>query len=407
MVDRCSICGSPKVAELLNLGKQPLANDLKLTPESSLSAECYDLILEVCENCTYVRLNTLVDPKKLFSGNTYLTGISGQTRNDMQDFALSCVERLNLKKNSKIIDVASNDGTLLSFFNSLNFVTLGIDPSVNATKIARNRGINTINDFFEKNLTNKIIDEFGKVDLVTMTNLITHVADPKELLISAKEILMEGGHIGLEFYYFDSLVSNVAFDQVYHEHISYFNFRSFNTLVKDCGLRIEFVEIVKSQGGSVRCFLSIDDGRNYDLPESVKEFFKREGAQKDIIERYQQFSKEVNVKKLKVLNFINSNRNAIICGYGASAKSTVFLNFLNLKSAQIRFIADMSQLKVGKYIPGTDIKVEDPIKIPEAHPDYIIIFAWNLAQEIITYLRSFLKYPVKYVLLTPDLSLNN
>ena len=400
MQDKCYVCGSEKLTELLNLGKQPLANDFQNDSEDSLLAESFELVLVLCENCSYVFLRQTVDPKRIFAENIYLTGISKQTQNDMQNFATSCINHFGLTHGSKVLDIASNDGTLLSIFKSMNFNTIGVDASINASKVAKEKGIETINSFFDKGVALQIKKRFGKIDLITMTNLITHVTNPIEILTSAKEILTENGHIALEFYYFDSLVSNIAFDQIYHEHISYFNMKSLNLLLKKCGLKIDYVEIVGSQGGSIRCFLSSDDGGT-ELPTSVQMLLEREGTVLDTINRYRLFANAVIRKRVELIDFFKSNQNVNIVGYGASAKTTVLLNYLRLGVGVIKFVADKNPLKLNKYIPGTDIKIINPEQLKDIKPTFIIIFAWNLAQEIIAYLKEILPYSAKYVLLTP------
>ena len=178
----CPICGSRNVSNLIDLGKQPLANELVPDLSSSLSAEKYELALNICSDCLYVWLRKQVPPEKLFRHNTYLTGISKETQLDMNNFADSCIEACYFEKPEKVIDIGSNDGTLLSFFNNTGFEVLGIDPSRPAYERAKSRGIPTINDFFGDKAADEALTSLGKVDIITGTNVITHVNDPISFL---------------------------------------------------------------------------------------------------------------------------------------------------------------------------------------------------------------------------------
>ena len=378
----CPICGSRNVSNLIDLGKQPLANELVPDLSSSLSAEKYELALNICSDCLYVWLRKQVPPEKLFRHNTYLTGISKETQLDMNNFADSCIEACYFEKPEKVIDIGSNDGTLLSFFNNTGFEVLGIDPSRPAYERAKSRGIPTINDFFGDKAADEALTSLGKVDIITGTNVITHVNDPISFLRNCKKLLKPRGSIVLEFYYFEHLLSNVAFDQIYHEHVSYLNFTTFQNLVRHVGLFPYKVEEVKSQGGSLRVFLSADDSAGND--SSVDNFLEKEGGFEKIKSRFLSFKGKVLERRRKILGLIKMelSRGTKIAGYGASAKATVLLNYLGISYNDIIAIADKSPIKQGKYLPGVGIPVITSEELVGLNPDLIIIFPWNIRNEI-------------------------
>lgn len=406
-INHCPICGGNNIKPFLDLGNQPPANDLKDSVDSALNCSRFGLSLLICDECLYVWLPNKVSPEKLFSNNTYLTGVSSQTRDDMGDFAEDCLRTCNISKESAVLDIASNDGTLLSYFKQEGCRVLGVDPSKPAYEIAIANGIDTMNRLFDSDTAESIITAHGKMDLITATNIITHVPDPYAFLINCKNLLKPKGSIAVEFYNFESMISNSAFDQIYHEHISYFNFTTFSRLLNNVGLEAYKVEQVNSQGGSLRVFISFPDSRNID--HSVKNMLEMEGGFEAIKSRYYRFPQRVAKIKEDILELLEKeirNGNKIV-GYGASAKATVLLNYLHLSSSEIMAIADKSQIKQGKFVPGVAIPIISPNKLAEFNPDIIIIFAWNLKKEIAHFLNQIFPEDVRMLTFIPEISFLN
>lgn len=401
---RCPICGSNNTNLFIDLGYQPPANDLKDSMSTALNCSRFDLSLLICYECLYVWLREKVPSKDLFSNNTYLTGVSSQTREDMKDFAEDCLRTCNLSKESEVLDIASNDGTLLSFFKKKGYGVLGVDPSEPAFKIAQSRGIETVNAIFDSQIAEKILSTSGKKGLITATNIITHVANPEDFVVNCKKLLNPSGSVVFEFYNFESMISNSAFDQIYHEHISYFNFTTFSRLLNNVGMEAYKVKQVESQGGSLRVFVSFP--KMHIIDKSVNDMLELEGGIESIKVRYMLFPKRVNEIKGEILNFVSREILAgnKIAGYGASAKSTVLLNFLKLSNSQIIAIADKSPLKQGRFIPGVAIPVISPDELIKLEPNVIIILAWNLKKEIVRYLRTIFHSDVRIFTFVPEIS---
>ena len=400
----CPICKSKNIKLFVDLGKQPLANDLQISKNSALNCSRFTLSLLMCNNCLYVWLPVKVKPEVLFSNNTYLTGVSSQTRDDMEDFANDCFLTCNLSKGSKVLDIASNDGTLLSFFKNEGCIVLGVDPSSSAYEIAINRGIETMNCMFDSETKEQILAKTGQLDLISATNIITHVPNPEEFLENCKYLLKPTGSLVVEFYNFESMILNSAFDQIYHEHISYFNFTTFSRLLDNVGLKAYKVKQTNSQGGSLRVFISPTSLGNSD--QSVRNTLELEGGFESIKSRYLLFPQKIDKIKNDALRLLKEKiqtGNKIV-GYGASAKATVLLNFLNLSSSQIIAVADKSPIKKGKFIPGMGIPIISPDELEELNPDIIIIFAWNLKKEIMEFLREIFHKKTNIMTIIPEIS---
>jgi hypothetical protein len=312
-----------------------------------------------------------------------------------------------LSKGSDVLDIASNDGTLLSFFKKEGCRVLGVDPSRPAFEIAVTKGINTMNRMFDSGTKEQILATSGKLDLVSATNIITHVPNPEEFLINCKYLLKSTASLVVEFYNFESMISNSAFDQIYHEHISYFNFTTFSRLLENVGLEAYKVKQVNSQGGSLRVFISFTGSRNID--KSVKNTLDMEGGLESIKSRYFLFPQKVAKIKRDASRFLEEKIRSgnKIAGYGASAKATVFLNFLNLSNSEIIAIADKSLIKQGKFIPEAAIPVVSPDELVKLNPKIIIIFAWNLRKEIVGFLKQIFPQDVELITFIPEISFLN
>jgi len=402
---QCPVCEGRNFSELLNLGLSPAANNLMDNKEQSVKAEKFKLGLVFCNKCGYARLSEIVDPEKLFINYTYLTGVSKETVTHFEEFSARIAKRLRStnRRRFKIIDIGSNDGTLLKFFKIKNFEILGVEPSKNVSEIANKDGIPTINAFFTLDLATKIRNEFGLVDVITMTNVLTHVENPKEMLLNARSLLDNKGIIVAEFYYFPKLMENLAFDQIYHEHISYFTLRNFVEMLQSIGLDAFDAELTGAQGGSLRVWICKKGEKR--IRPSVGKFLSNEGETDNIINNYYYFSRNVYKLRDEIVYFIKNQRaqGKTIAGYGASAKATTMINFCGLDSSSILFIADANPLKQEKYIPGTDIKVVSPNMINLLKPSIIIIFAWNLVREIISYFTDNLDYRPSVYVFIPNL----
>lgn len=401
--NRCPICDSEDTSPLIDLGDQPPANELTDTLQSALSVRKSKLSLAICNSCLYVWLPEPVSGNDLFAQNTYLSGISTQTKSDLKELAEDSIRECKLKTSSVVLDIASNDGTLLENFVQKGMRIIGVDPSKPAYEIATAKGIPTINDFFTITVAKQIAKTVGYVDLITGANIITHVPDPIAFLNSCKDVLQKSGSIVLEFYYFESLLKNVAFDQIYHEHFSYFNLHTFIQVVAEAGLELYNARIVDAQGGSLRVFISFPNVK--EINSSVHDILISEGSLRDMRTRYMVFSKQVAQRKMEIIDMMKKikEQGKRIIGYGASAKATVLLNYLNLDTNSIICIGDNSQLKENKFIPGVGIPVVNPGRLLSTNPDLVIIFSWNLKLEILDFLNNLFNRRTLAVTFMPEI----
>jgi len=383
MIGYCRVCGGTRLQLFLYLGAQPLANRLLAPDELSKTHWLYPLGLEACESCSFVQLIYSVPPEEMFSDYPYTTGASSETRAHFEAMAEDVLRECDLApKGAFVLDVGSNDGTLLRGFQRLGATVMGIEPAKNLVEIANGSGIPTLNGYFDRTAALFTMRRQGNPDLITACNVFTHVEDVHEFLRVAKFLLKPEGTLVLEIYYLWDLIRNVAFEMCYHEHQSYFSVRTLNELVRSEGLTLWRVEHIPVQGGSIRAYISRP--RIHDVENSVGESISGEPNTLESLVRYRKFAEESERRKKEVKEFLNNmlEGGKKVAGYGASAKATVLLNYCEVTRSRMPYVVDDSLLKQGRYIPGAYIPIRDASALVSERPDAVLLFSWNLEKEI-------------------------
>lgn len=372
MIKNCLVCGKNNLKSYLNLGNQPLANNLS----SKINVKKYPLKIVYCKNCYHNQLTFEVNKEKLFSKYFYLSSQSKSLQNHFNNAAKKYIKTLNLNKNSCIIDIGSNDGIGLKYYQQKGYLNIkGVEPAKNIAKIANNKQIPTINSFLNFQLANKLSKT---ADLITASNVFAHNKNIKYLAKCLAKMLKDDGILIIEVQYLISMIENNLFDNIYHEHIHYWSANALNYLFNTVNCTIVNIEKIDTHGGSIRCYVK-KKKLNQNL--KVKNFLKKEikfGIKKK--RTYHDFQKRLQTKKNNFKFFLKKNYNREIIGYGAAAKTATLLNYLNI-SNDIKLIIDDNKLKHNKYIPGTKIKITSKYDVKKKI-DILIIFAWNYFTEI-------------------------
>lgn len=371
-INYCLVCRNKKLFTYLNLGDQPLANNLS----KSQFVKKYPLKIVYCNNCFHNQLTFEVKKEKLFSKYYYLSSQSKTLQNHFDIAAKKYIKLLKLKKNSFIIDIGSNDGIGLKYFKKKKFKNiLGIEPAKNIAKIANKNGIKTINSFLNLDISKKYKN---KADLVTASNVFAHNKDIIKLAEYLVSLLKKNGVLIIEIQYLISMLKKNLFDNIYHEHIHYWSLNSINYLFKKLDCTIIKVEKVSSHGGSIRCYIKKNKiKQTLKIKKILKSELKFGINNKNI---FVKFSNELEKKKTKFKKFLFKNRDKNILGYGAAAKTSTLLNYLKI-SDDLKFIIDDNELKQNHYIPGTKIKIISRKNVTK-NIDFLVVFAWNYFSEI-------------------------
>ncbi len=336
---KCRICGKKRLLEILDLGKMPLA-DLFVKSPKALEKK-FPLVVSVCKSCYLVQLMHDVDDDLLFGNNyAFHTGGSPSSIPYFKKYAEDVLSKFPKEALSFTLEIASNDGTLLKHFKDAGCKILGVDPAKNVANFANNKNIETLPYFFNSKTAKKLSSEKGKAGIIIANNVIAHVSDPKDFINGIKSMLSNNGVAIIECQYFPFLLFNNQFDNVYHEHRSFFSLTPLNKLVKSAGLKIIDVEEHDTQGGSIRFFLTHSTNKRK-VKKSVLEMLKNEkeiGLSK--LETYIGIPARVNYIKYKLVNILKELKRdgSTIAGYGASAKSTTLLNYCGINTNYLDYV---------------------------------------------------------------------
>jgi hypothetical protein len=405
----CRFCKNLLKHMFVDLGKTPLANSY-LSKENEFKIEKeIPLVALVCQKCFLIQVDEYEKPGDIFNNYAYFSSYSTSWLDHTKKFATEMIERFNISNNDQIIEIASNDGYLLKNFKEKNIPVLGIEPASNVAEIAKKSGIPTITNFFGTETVEKIVKSEKKADILIAFNVLPHVPDLKDFVLGMKNILNENGIIIIQFSaYLLDVIKKCEFDMVYHEHFSYFSLFTLKKIFENFDLEIFDVKEVFVHGGSLRLFLKSAKNKKIKIDENVEKLLKKEkdyGLQK--ISTYLNFQNNVEKSKKNIQEFFieaKEQKKKIVC-YGAAAKGNTVLNYCNISKNNIEYVVDISPHKQGKFMPGTHIPIYSPEKIKETKPDYIVILAWNLKDEIIQQIDFIKNWDGKFVVLIPEVKM--
>jgi SAM-dependent methyltransferase len=340
-----------------------------------------------CKKCNHFQLSISVNPKILYVKNyTYLTGVTKAFRKHFFDYSKWVIKKCSLKKNSSVLEIGSNDGTCLNFFKKKNMKVLGVDPANKPCAIANNKGIKTLNNFFNKKIANQIQKNFGKFDLITSHNVLAHTVNIKEIFESVFKILNQNAFFCFEIGYFKKVIEKNLFDTIYHEHLDYHHANPLIKVLEDIGFSILDISTNNIQGGTLRLLLQ-KKSKNIKV-KKIKKFLRKEKIffkKMDINKKFQDFNKALLLLNTQIMKEIKNKKN--IYAYGSPTKASLLLIISRLNKMIIKNSLEDNILKCNKYIPGTDIKIINAEKIVLKRNSIVIILAWNFVKEIIERLK--------------------
>ena len=398
IIKKCRICNS-KLEKILYLGKQPPANSLGKSIYSKIQK--YELTLTRCISCHTLQLNNTINPKYLFTDYVWVTGTSSAARKHTKNFYKQTVKRINKNNKRYILEVASNDGTFLQEYKKNNHKVLGIDPAKNIAKIANKQGIKTIAEFFSLQSSKKIKLRYGSPDLIFARNVIPHVENINEVIESIFNIMDEKSLGCIEFHYNKKIYDEIQYDSIYHEHVFYFSLKTISNLLNKFALYAYDCQRSPISGGSLMLYFT--KNRKKALTKNYINIFNNEIKTKiNNKNTWKIFSKKVEQHRDEIRSLFKKYKiqKTKVFGYGASARSSTFLNFCKLDNKNIICIFDKSEHKHNKYTAGSNIEIKSTNEIIMIKPKIIILLAWNFKSEIIKYLKS-IKFSGKIIIPFP------
>jgi SAM-dependent methyltransferase len=379
----CRSCGAPGCETILCLGRTPLANALLSAAELRVPEPMYPLDLVFCGRCALVQITETVPPEQLFREYFYFSSFSETMLRHAQELATRLIAARKLGAGSRVVEIASNDGYLLQYYQRAGIPVLGIEPAVNIARHAREeRGIPTIAEFFGQELASGLADGGNTADVIHAHNVLAHVADLNGFVCGIGKLLKEDGIAVIEAPYVKDLIDQVEFDTIYHEHLCYFSLTALKCLFARHGLSIADVERIPIHGGSLRIFAS----RREEESDVVRKLLAEEdswGVRS--LPFYQNFGSRVERLRDELLVLLRGLKaeGRRIAAYGASAKGSTLLNYFGIGGETLDFVVDRSTVKQGHYTPGTHLPIYAPDRLLEQPPDYVLLLTWNFAEEIL------------------------
>ncbi|MFA6095221.1 MAG: class I SAM-dependent methyltransferase [Candidatus Paceibacterota bacterium] len=400
----CHSCGNKGLIKVLDLGATPLANAFLSSEALGEPELIVPLAINFCPECSLVQLTHVVKGDVLFSDDYhYATSASRPLVEHFKGLAQEIAKHYVKSPHDLVIEIGSNDGTLLSYLTKSCNV-LGIDPARNMAAIALTKGVPTVTEFLDMPLAERLRKEKGGAKVVVANNVMAHIDGIKDVFAAVKELLADDGRFIFEVHWVGNLVTEGGFDQIYHEHLFYYSLHSLRHMLGSLGMVINDVKLVPMHGESLRVYA----GRSGESSQAVRDLLKREeemGLAK--AETYLAFSKKVFLNKEKLMKFLKDMKKSgkKIVGYGAPGKGNTLLNYYGIGPDILDFITDTTPQKQGTYTPGMHIPVVHPDRLKSEQPDYILLLSWNYADAILAKEKALRDQGVKFIVPVPEMKI--
>jgi SAM-dependent methyltransferase len=402
----CRSCGAANGRLVLDLGLHPLANSLLPATDPPLVEPRFPLRVFVCLECWLLQITDVVPPAQLFESYPYFSSFSETMLRHASEAAGRYVADFDLGKNSLVVEIGSNDGYLLKHFLPLEVPSLGIEPAANIARIAREQGVETLVKFFSAGLATDLAASGKRADLILGNNVLAHSPAINDFVAGLALLLKPKGCIVLEFPYACDLVEHVEFDTIYHEHVFYFTLTTLVPLFNRHGLAIIDVERLPIHGGSLRIFAAHQGARSAkpSIPSLLgEETAKNVGSQRyyeEVAPRVQSLGRLL-VKQLRELKDAGNS----IAAYGASAKGSTLLNYCQIGTEVLDFVADRSTAKQGWLTPGTRVPIVAAEEVLLRNPDYTLLLTWNFADEILQQQAEYRQRGGRFIIPLPEVQI--
>lgn len=406
---QCRFCKTELTDIFIDLVNSPASNSYLSAGQLNEPEVFFPLKVYTCHNCFLVQVDEYKKSDAIFNSEyAYFSSYSTSWLKHAKNYVDMMIGRFGYNPSSLVIEVASNDGYLLQYFVQQNVPVLGVEPTANTAAAAKEKGVESVVDFFGVRLAKQLAQESKKADLLLGNNVLAHVPDIIDFVGGMKVILKEDGVITMEFPHVMQLVNNNQFDTIYHEHFSYLSFYTVEQIFESQGLEMFDVQEIPTHGGSLRIFAKHKEDTTKEISVNVQALLNKEIAQGiNNLAYYDNFQQKALKVKLDITEFLIIQKRAgkKVAAYGAAAKGNTLLNYCGIKSDLIDFVVDANPHKQNKFLPASHIPVMNEDYLKAQQPDFVIILPWNLRDEITAQLAYIRNWGGKFVIPIPQLEI--
>jgi SAM-dependent methyltransferase len=399
----CRCCGDDRLATVLDLGETPLANALLTADVLDAPEPRFPLVVAMCPTCTLVQITTSVPPEQLFSDYAYFSSYVPGVVANAEEHAKEVLAARQLGPGNLVMEAASNDGYLLRHYVAAGVDVLGIDPAANIAAVAEENGVPTLCDFFGERVGKQLRVEGRRADVFHANNVLAHVPDPNGMVRGIAEVLADDGVAIIETPYVRDLVEDVEFDTIYHEHLFYYSLTSLRQLFNRNGLELVDVTHIPIHGGSLRVTAGLPAWAEPSqavldmLADEEAIGLTRLGYYRDFADRVDNLCDSLRV----LIDDLRADGNRVAC-YGAAAKGATLLNTVQPPTDAFEFVVDRSPVKQGRYMPGVHLEIVSPERLLESMPEYLLVLAWNFADEIMEQQAEYARRGGRFIIPVPE-----
>jgi len=401
----CRFCETELTDVFIDMVNSPASNSYLSQIELNEPEVFYPLKTYICQSCKLVQIDEYKNLDDIFDKDyAYFSSFSTSWLSHARNYVEKITNKLSLNTNSLVTEIASNDGYLLQYFKENKIPCIGVEPTASTAKVAKEKGINVIEDFFGAKLARTL----KKSDLILGNNVLAHVPDINDFVNGLKIALKENGTITMEFPHLLNIIKENQFDTIYHEHFSYFSFCTVKQIFESQGLKLYDVEKLTTHGGSLRIYATHLENSNIPISDNIDSLLCEEDQFGLLgMDVYKNFQEKADNVKYDLLNFlIKAKRdNKKVVAYGAAAKGNTLLNYAGVKNDLIEYVVDKSPHKQGKYLPASHIAVVSEKNIKKTKPDFILILPWNIKDEVMEQLSYVKEWDCNFVVAVPKLKI--
>jgi len=401
-IEKCRVCESSEIVPILKLGATPPANSF-VKPQDAMAQQSFPLELFMCKKCLLVQLGYTVPPEVLFKNYLYFSSTSETLKGHFAALAQEIMEKY-AHDGEIVVEIGSNDGVFLRNFVGKKVRGIGFEPATNVAKVAQGAGVETINDFFNLENAQKFLAEKGSAKVIVATNVFAHIAQLRELVQGMERLLAKDGVVIIEFHHLASLYGHMEFDSIYHEHLCYYSLKPLQTLFGFYGMEIFDVKKIPIHGGSLRIYVQ-KKAAGREISANVGQIV---GEEEELglyhLETFEKFAGKIGRLKKELVGMLQKlkSEGKSVVGYGAPAKCTTLLNYCGIGPDLLEYIVDKGAAKQNLLVPGVGIPIYGPQKLLETKPDYVLILAWNLYDEIVRQQAEFKAQGGKFIVPIPE-----